>query len=231
MPNKELYLRRDSFSDRFCDDLCSVIVSYLSFEDKIQFECVSHQFQRCVFVSQYVIEKYIISQLTLINGNIRLKAFESVLKKCKFINKIVIRSERIGCENREQVLQLITKYCKHLKSIEFIFEYIDYKVLVDFGQKCGKTLQNIAFFPVYSEFNYNGLLKLCPNIRSLTNIRLEDIIEDNELVVPKLVSVKTLHNITRINLFETFVQKTKNSLKSLQNTTLHKIYDELIKPF
>ena len=39
----ELSLRRDSFSDRFCDDLCSVVVSYLSFEHKILFECVSHQ--------------------------------------------------------------------------------------------------------------------------------------------------------------------------------------------
>ena len=35
---KELGLRRDSFSERFCDDLCEIIVSYLSFEDKIRFE-------------------------------------------------------------------------------------------------------------------------------------------------------------------------------------------------
>ena len=39
----ELSLRRDSFSDRFCDDLSSVLLSFVSFEDKILFECVSHQ--------------------------------------------------------------------------------------------------------------------------------------------------------------------------------------------
>ena len=145
--NKELYLRRDSFSDRFCDDLCSVIVSYLSFEDKIRFECVSHQFQRYLFVKQYVIEfnnnnnsifntQNNLSKLTLFNGNIRFKAFESVLKKCKFINKIVISIERIGCKNRGQVLQLITKYCKHLKSIVFNFKDINEKVLFEFAEKC-----------------------------------------------------------------------------------------------
>ena len=32
--------RRDSFSDRVCDDLCEHLLSFLSFEDKIRFECV-----------------------------------------------------------------------------------------------------------------------------------------------------------------------------------------------
>ena len=76
-------------------------------------------------------------------------------------------------------------------------------------------LQNIAFGPCYSQLNYKPLLKLCPNIRSLTNIRLEDIIENNELLVPKLTSVKLLFTICDINLFETFVQKTNNSLKNI----------------
>ena len=49
---------------------------------------------------------------------IDLIAFKSVLKKCKFINKIVINSEDFECENSVIVLQLITKYVKHLKSIE-----------------------------------------------------------------------------------------------------------------
>ena len=35
--------------NRFGDDLCELLLSYLSFEDKIRFECVSHQFQRLIF--------------------------------------------------------------------------------------------------------------------------------------------------------------------------------------
>ena len=49
-------LRRDSFRDRICDDLCSVLLSYLSFEDKIRFECVSQQFQRLFIHHFYGIE-------------------------------------------------------------------------------------------------------------------------------------------------------------------------------
>ena len=149
---------------------------------------------------------------------IDLIAFESVLKKCKFINKIVINCYdfyNYSLENREKVLQLITKHMKHLKSIEFDFKDINEKVLLEFGEKCGKTLQNITFYPYRSEFNYKPLLKLCPNIRSLTNIRLFDIIENNDLLVPKLMSVKRLYIDLNNNLFETFVNKTQNSLKCL----------------
>jgi hypothetical protein len=33
-------LKRDSFSGRICNDLCEVLLSYLSIEHKIRFECV-----------------------------------------------------------------------------------------------------------------------------------------------------------------------------------------------
>jgi hypothetical protein len=54
--NNEIDLKRDSFSDRFCDDLCEVLLSYLSLEDKIRFECVSKQFQNCIYIKQNTIE-------------------------------------------------------------------------------------------------------------------------------------------------------------------------------
>ena len=51
--NNENLLKRDSFSGRICDDLCEVLLSYLSFEDKIRFECVSKQWQKCVYEKQH----------------------------------------------------------------------------------------------------------------------------------------------------------------------------------
>ena len=45
--------RRDSFSDRVCDDLSEVILQYLSLKDKLRLECVSKQFQRTVFQRNY----------------------------------------------------------------------------------------------------------------------------------------------------------------------------------
>ena len=51
--------RRDTFSDRVCDDLSEFILQYLSFEDKFRLEGVSKQFQRTVFVRQTEVPFYI----------------------------------------------------------------------------------------------------------------------------------------------------------------------------
>ena len=98
---------------------------------------------------------------------------------------------------------------------------INEKVLLEFGEKCGQKLQNIDLRLIlntnYKVYDYKPLLKLCPNIRSLTNIRLFDIIENNDLLVPKLMSVKGLkvNSDIEMHLFETFVNKTENNLKCL----------------
>jgi hypothetical protein len=42
---------KDSF-DRFGDDLCQLLLSYLSIEEKISFECVSKQWKELVFDKQ-----------------------------------------------------------------------------------------------------------------------------------------------------------------------------------
>ena len=50
---KEDIYRRDSFDDRFCDDLSEVILQFLPLKDKLRLECVSKQFQRTVFQKLY----------------------------------------------------------------------------------------------------------------------------------------------------------------------------------
>ena len=49
---KSVSKNRDSFDDRFCDDLCENILQYLPLEHKIRLECVSKQFQRTIFQRQ-----------------------------------------------------------------------------------------------------------------------------------------------------------------------------------
>jgi hypothetical protein len=89
--NNEIDSKRDSFSDRICDDLCEVLMSYLSLEDKISFECVSKQFQRCFYNKQnaiYIglIDKDSLNQLR-VNDSINIKAFESILKSENLLTK------------------------------------------------------------------------------------------------------------------------------------------------
>ncbi len=92
--NNKIDLRRDSMSDRICDDLCELLLSYLSFEDKIKFECVSKQWQKLIFNKQFILDinvfgsykkqQFLDKLLIPKNDNkFDLKAFESVLKKCK----------------------------------------------------------------------------------------------------------------------------------------------------
>ena len=58
--SKEDNYRRDSFSDRVCDDLCEDIFQYLSLEDKLRLQCVSKQFQRTIFKRHF--ELYTVCQ-------------------------------------------------------------------------------------------------------------------------------------------------------------------------
>ena len=45
-------VKRYSFKDRICDDLCEEILKYLSFADKIFLQCVCRRFSRTIFNKQ-----------------------------------------------------------------------------------------------------------------------------------------------------------------------------------
>jgi hypothetical protein len=85
--------RRDSFSDRICDDLSEVILQYLSLEGKVRLECVSKQFQRTIFIRHHemTIESMLsnlrLEGMSLINMN----SFESLIKRCPNITSLRFR--------------------------------------------------------------------------------------------------------------------------------------------
>ncbi len=128
--NKAL-IKKQSFSDRICDDLCEVLLKYLSFEDKIKFECVSKQFQRLIFNKQNKLRldffgdsdpntlNQSINCDSRCSGSIKSEAFESVVKKCKFIDNIVIKSnKKFSIPNAKQILQIIADNCLNLKTLK-----------------------------------------------------------------------------------------------------------------
>ncbi|CAG2178214.1 unnamed protein product, partial [Oppiella nova] len=89
--------------DRYGDDLCGVILSYLSLEECFRFECVSKQWQRSVFKRQnYVnVEKHV-KKWQIMSGktieDIDWQILESVVRKCPNIRRfdIEIHSEVTG---------------------------------------------------------------------------------------------------------------------------------------
>ena len=70
--------KRDSFETRICDDLSQYILQFLSFKDKLNFECVSKQFQRSVFNRLLLDLDYMSS----------ISALKAMLKKCPNVRSI-----------------------------------------------------------------------------------------------------------------------------------------------
>jgi hypothetical protein len=180
--NNKIDLKRDSFSGRICDDLCEVLLSYLSFEDKIHFECVSKQFEKCIYIKQNTIEINE-SRLQTKNGLNKLligfeknlifdyKAFESVLKKLKFINNIIIDFNNYNdIINTKVIIEIIIENCNNLKSIAFNFLQINRYLIEEFGLTFGQKLTEIDFIGAqnaFYEFNkYKKLLSTAKKIRS-----------------------------------------------------------------
>ena len=141
----EVNYRRDSFSDRVCDDLCEIILQYLPPKDKLKLECVSKQFQRTAFLSRC-------SQYFVISRKLAKK--QEILKNLfkKFnpnISKIILDFEcqRFLDHFSNDLIELIIKYCNNLTHILIInnkpIKTEVYKKLFD---KFGHNLISINIF-------------------------------------------------------------------------------------
>lgn len=220
------------FYERFCDDLCELILSYLSIEDKFRLESVSKQFQRCIFNKQFVIQlknsseqKYSTNLFNCLihksnSKYINIKSFEILLKKCKFCNEILIKTYFIA--NRQEVLKSIIKNCNYLKSILFDFNELSAEIVYEFGLIFGPKLQKLSFVfanPVKSVENYLVLLRLCPNLMSLNKVKLKHLIAVNERLVPKIKQIDMFYGKTDAKYVKYFVEIHKNNLKSIKINT------------
>jgi ubiquinone/menaquinone biosynthesis C-methylase UbiE len=212
---------RDS-CDRFCDDLLEEILKYLSFNDKFKYECVSKQWQRCVFQRQYSVivdnckhhnskDKYnnivrIESLLRYYNNSDNkiskaLKALQRVLNKCVFINHIYLRCLKEYEITVRDILSIIADNCLHLTSIKFNIENMSEDILLEFGQKCGHQLTTIHFgtismlYYLFLKVNYQSFIKLCPNLLSIQYVNTSDLIETKNNTIsltPKLQELKQI---------------------------------------
>ena len=123
--------RKDSM-DRFGDNLTEEVLQYLTFKDKIRLECVSKQWQRCVFEKQFVLEickryqrynslKRLFTRIVCSKQSdeesdgeeysiyqLNIKRLQSVLKKCPNIKKIITYEtlESSVCEVIDTVITL-----------------------------------------------------------------------------------------------------------------------------
>ena len=179
---------KNSF-DRFGDDLNEEILQYLTFEDKIRLECVSKQWQRCVFKKQYVIEirkgfkptKDSLNKLSISQKihKIRIKPFESVLKKCPNIIKV-----NIQLSVNSKVLSLIGQYCHHIKSLKMSdISVKDVRIFRDNGHK----LKELILMGESSEQMY----QYCPNVTKIFAYDLSWFLENIEILPNNVEQINT----------------------------------------
>ena len=221
--------------DRFGDDLTELILSYLTFEDKVRLECTAKQWRRLVYNKQYILcieENGVNSLPQLIKDfdhkwlterrepiemmTIDLRALESVLKKCHNIKQLFIKP----VFNRD-ILRLINEYCPRLKSLTL--DYIDPKTFDDMAFcNFAKELEFFKFFgdeDPYSQIDL--LLKSCPNLKTVGDNFTDQefdfyskvIIKEDKSFLPELQEIRTI--MGRVQAFKIVVDKYGDTLSHI----------------
>ncbi len=212
---------RDSL-DRFGDDFCELILSYLRFKDKIRFESVSSQWQRCIYSRQTGLSikssrnSDTISELLGRSKSaiIDVNALESILKKCRYIKKI----ESFFYADAS-MLEIIANNCRYLEeiSIPFFSCNIKEQALISFGQNCGQRLKRINFTKYVESIGCDEkkivkFLTYCPNLVSLTEPKISLMIA-NALFFPKLEFIEFVidseESLSRLKFFTEKYKKIK----------------------
>ena len=192
---------RDSFSHRICDDLCEVILQYLSLEDKFRFESVSHQFQRTIFQRQNELRLYFYNPAKILLELNHFKSYEPMVKKCANITSVYI-SDFYLWEELKALIQLIAKNCAHVT--KFKFNSPDFAVLDMIAGIFGPRLQ--CFECVRFQFPL-AFLKQFPNIQQL-NLRIVSCEYNSvqDLFFPELRKLKAEFNNQNVYSLLNFIR-------------------------
>ena len=150
------YLSRD-FDSRafdFCDDLTELVLSYLPFDEKLRFECVSKQWQRLIYNGVTSLEYPLCKRHFEpdVDDNRRIVISKRILRKCHFIENLKLSPV---CDT--EIIALIVKNCYHLRTIDMRldkFKPIRRDILRMFTENCGQSLECMRFHEVRDdEFN------------------------------------------------------------------------------
>ena len=225
--------------DRFGDDLCEELLSHLCFEDKFKFECVSHQWKRCVLQKQFELQFKTIEYFDP-------SKLEVILKKCPSIQKINFGSEEEMIVS-DEMIELILKYCKQLKTLLFDSTITDFKCLQKLFEIKGKDLRNITF-RYQNDNQFIDCLKNCQNVEKLDVLNCYQFLGHFLKKNPK--NMKFLRNLKEIDLtygslftdfpvingFKTLIESTEYGLErvglflnSSDHDETHILFNQIIK--
>ncbi|CAG2099967.1 unnamed protein product [Medioppia subpectinata] len=151
--------------DRFGDDLCGLILSYLSFNERFAYECVSKQFQRTVFASVvhiYIEDKYCRKPGTKCSDSTTLT---TICRKCPNIDTInwISRLSDVFDDNSGQLL------AKNLRAIEVTYDSDVYKLLS--ALVADNQRLNTVIFNAISFESHATVVQIGAQLSRLTQLR------------------------------------------------------------
>ena len=197
---KEDNYRRDSFDDRFCDDLSEVLLQFLSLEDRLRLECVSQQFQRTIF--------QIIDELYLDERRV------SVIHKLK---QLVKKFQRLDCLQKlnglsiafmESNFRLILSQLKAFPALKTLKLWADYPLIdFTFSFKRFKGFSNITHLSLYLNLcnqskNEEMLKQIDINLPKLKYLEIRDIFDTTPEGVHQIADI-----LSRLSRLETLKLK------------------------
>jgi hypothetical protein len=205
----------DSF-DRFGDDLCEVLISYLSISDKIRLECVSKQWKNLIFNKQNIIfVNYNVdpnnSIIVPINITSDVKLFEKILQKFRFIEEIFTITS--GATNNScKIFGALINNCNHLKIISSSGDVSDSEVMTKFVQNCGQNLKSI-YLNSSQDQDLIKILRLTPNLELIHN-PYKNFYFYNEIYFSKLKEIYFSRELN-LNQFKSFTSLYHNQIEKM----------------
>ena len=196
--SKEDNYRRDSFDDRFCDDLCEEILQYLSLEDKFRLEYVSKQFQRTVFKR--------LNEYNLDDGKFHWFKHSDVWVTHKLVN-LVKKFERLDCLQKLKSLSLTLRYTDLRQLLPELKAFPALKILqiltdIHYWRIEGIPIgyKKFYFSKLFTFEAFKGLsnithLTLCLNLWEYSDKKLnEKLLKDIDINLPNLQYLRIIDN-------------------------------------
>ena len=181
--------------DRFGDDLTEELLQYMTFEDKIRLECVSKQWQRCVFNKQFGLDIVKGSKQTMDSLRIYRKVkrrlpivyiscLKSILKKCPNIMRV-----NIEIEVESEVLSLIGQNCPNIKSLRLSPTNSSAEKSLSFFRMYGHKLEELDI--KYGSYKFIDILGFCQNPKIINYESLSYYLTEQDGILPKLERIKS----------------------------------------
>ena len=198
-PSKEDNYRRDSFEDRFCDDLSQVLLQFLSLEDKFKLEYVSKQFQRTVFQSLF-----------------GLNLDDEDVDAIEILDTLAEKFQRLDCLQKLNTISIVSiesdlrlllpalKAFPALKRLELWTDFLDFTQMFSF--EAFKGLSNVTHLTLhlnlskhsYERLNERMLKKIDINLPNLQYLDIIDTFDTTPEGVQQMADI-----LSRLSRLET----------------------------